>query len=274
MAPAGTREIQIGFLHALNYEFVASNTLAAAQIFAYLPKALADAGGFTVDRVQVSKLVPMDTRKQLNYITTIAKINYPETLLDSLQMQILAPNSKLYLNEDATVRNLTALIDNRIDIYGNFRAPGEDGGPVPTGGAGGGNKNNNDAFDNNNNNSDQSSKQKATTAGIAMGAVACSVMYGAAMFIVARRYKRKRQGHRRASSVANSQDSAEMRYTGAGSPALMGGALLSRDFSNYGGAGGRNSHNSHGSGRSGAGNSGRTANISAPVAAENSLGWN
>ncbi|GJN80418.1 mucin family signaling protein [Purpureocillium lilacinum] len=274
VAPAGTREIQIGFLHALNYEFVASNTLAAAQIFAYLPKALADAGGFTVDRVQVSKLVPMDTRKQLNYITTIAKINYPETLLDSLQMQILAPNSKLYLNEDATVRNLTALIDNRIDIYGNFRAPGEDGGPVPTGGAGGGNKNNNDAFDNNNNNSDQSSKQKATTAGIAMGAVACSVMYGAAMFIVARRYKRKRQGHRRASSVANSQDSAEMRYTGAGSPALMGGALLSRDFSNYGGAGGRNSHNSHGSGRSGAGNSGRTANISAPVAAENSLGWN
>jgi hypothetical protein len=62
----------------------------------------------------------------------------------------------------------------------------------------------------------------------------------------------------------------------------MGGALLSRDFTathnngnggNYGGVGG-NMRDSQGSGRSGMNNSARTAFISAPVAAENSLGWN
>jgi hypothetical protein len=97
-------------------------------------------------------------------------------------------------------------------------------------------------------------------------------MYGAAMFIVARRYKRKRQ-HRRASSMGSSQAS-EMRYTDAGSPAMMGGALMSREFSSYGGAAAPGGRNSHGSGRSGMGGSVRTAAISAPVAAENSLGWN
>jgi hypothetical protein len=62
-----------------------------------------------------------------------------------------------------------------------------------------------------------------------------------------------------------------MSETGRGSPALMGGALLSRDFTSspYGAV----QRESHGSGRS-MGNSGRTQFISAPVAAENSLGWN
>ena len=69
---------------------------------------------------------------------------------------------------------------------------------------------------------------------------------------------------------------------------MMGGALLSRDFTGYGavtgaavaggavasGAGGRDSHGSGRTGRSAANNSSRTAYISAPVAAENSLGWN
>ncbi|PNY24617.1 Signaling mucin MSB2 [Tolypocladium capitatum] len=273
--PAGTVPIQIGFLFPLNYVFVASNTVAAAQIFRYLPQALADAGGFSADKAQVSKLVPHDTRVKLGYVTTIAQLNYPQNLVDKLQMDLWSPNSAIYNNADGIVRNLTALINPQIDIHGNINTGGLTGGAVPTGASG----SNNDPFDNNNNNGngngqgDQSSKQKATTAGIAMGAVGLSVMYGAAMFMVARRYKRKRQSHRRSSSVANGQGSSEMRYTGAGSPALMGGALANRDSPNYGGAG-AGGRDSHGSGRSGAANSGRTANISSPVAAENSLGWN
>ena len=89
------------------------------------------------------------------------------------------------------------------------------------------------------------------------------------MFIIARRYKKKKQAHKRSSSVMSN---SEMRQAG-GSPPLMGGALLSRDFTGYGGVAG-NTRDSQGSGRSGGQNSARTANISAPVAAENSLGWN
>jgi len=103
-----------------------------------------------------------------------------------------------------------------------------------------------------------------TTAGIAMAAIGGSAAYGAAMFLIARRYKKRKQNHRRSSSLINP---AEMRT--AGSPALMGGAYMSggRTSSNPG-----QDRNSRGSGRTG--NSARTQQISAPMMAENSLGWN
>lgn len=270
--PPGTKEIQIGFLYALNYEHVAHNYAAAGQIFKYLPISLADAGNFGLDSVIVTKLIPLDTRDRWGYVTTIAKLYYPENMLDALQMDLWAPNSAIYNNENGIVNDLTAVINPQIDIFGNINGDGTDtSNPDDNDG---GEDNNNDAFDSGN--SDKSSgSQIATTAGIAVGAVALAGLYGAAMFVVARRYKRKRQGHRRASSMqSGSQASSDMQYAGNGSPALMGGALMSQDYSqySYGGvaAGGRDSH---GSGRSN-NNSARTANISAPVATENSLGWN
>jgi hypothetical protein len=276
--PEGSRAIQIGFLFPFNYKFLARNTVAAAQLFKYLPKGLADAGGFSKDRILIEKIVPMDTQSQWGYITALAKIHYPENMLDSLQADLMTPNSPLYNNDLEIVRNLTSVINNKIDIFGNTdNGASSDSGDSDDSGSGG-----NDGFGNSGE-GDKSAKQKATTAGIAVGAVGLSVMYGAAMFLVARRYKRKKQlGHRRASSIGSSQRSSEMQYNGNGSPALMGGALMSRDFSNYGAQGPQGEQaparpggrDSHGSGRSGMGNSARTAFISAPVAAENSLGWN
>ncbi|KAG5937706.1 hypothetical protein E4U60_001757 [Claviceps pazoutovae] len=269
-APEGTVPIQIGFLFPLNYIFVSSNTVAAAQIFKFLPIALADASGIALDKLQISKLVPYNTQSTFGYVTTLAQLNYPATLVDTLQMDLWSPNSAIYNNDDPIVRNLTALINPNIDIHGNINGGGSNGGGAGGSGGsnnGGGNRGNNDAFGSGNH-GDQSSKQKATTAGIAIAALGFSAMYGAAMFIVARRYKRKRQSHRRSSSVNSSPASSEMRYNGDGSPALMGGALMSHDSStSYGAAGARDSHGS-------GGNSARTANISAPMATENSLGWN
>lgn len=241
---------------------MAENTVAAAQIFKYMPMALASAGNLPVEQVQISKLVPWNTIDKWGYVTTLVKVYYPQDLVDSLQTQMWAPNSLLYNNDLAIVRDLTAVINPQIELLGNDAPEGSTtGGPGPAVSSSGFNSNSA---------GNQSSKQIGTTAGIAVGAVGLSVMYGAAMFIVARRYKRKRQSHQRTRSIGSSQGSSEMGYTG-GSPPLMGGALVSRDMSGYGAvAGGRDSH---GSGRSGA-NSGRTANISAPFAAENSLGWN
>ncbi|KAF5577083.1 Msb2 [Fusarium pseudoanthophilum] len=274
--PEGSVPIQLGFLFPFNYKFLARNTVAAAQLFKYLPKGLADAGGFSKDRILVSKIVPLDTQSQWGYITALAKIHYPENMIDSLQADLITPNSPLYNNDLEIVRNLTSVINTKIDIFGDSDTDNN----TDNGNSDDANSGNRDVFGNSGE-GDKSAKQKATTAGIAVGAVGLSVMYGAAMFLVARRYKRKKQqGHRRASSIGSSQRSSEMQYTGNGSPALMGGALMSRDFSAYGAThaeqgqvrpGGRDSH---GSGRSGMGNSARTAYISAPVAAENSLGWN
>ncbi|OAQ67881.1 basic proline-rich protein [Pochonia chlamydosporia 170] len=266
-APSGTVPIQIGFTWQLNYVFVASNPTAASQIFQLLPRALSDASGVSVDKMQIYGLVPFNTQANWGYITTIANLSYPATLVDTLQMDLWTPNSAVYNNADPMVRNLTSFINIQIDLHGNINSGGAPGSGGSGGNGGNNNNNNNDAFGSGNNQGDQNSKQKATTAGIAVAAVGLSAAYGAAMFIVARRYKRKRQGHRRASSITSSPASSEMRYHGNGSPALMGGALMSRDTSTYGGAGGRDSHAS-------GGHSARTAGISAPVATENSLGWN
>lgn len=256
--PKDTTLIQIGFKYPLNYDFVSGNSVAAAQIFQMLPIALAEANGLKVDKVQISKLVPMDTRNSDGFITTLAKLHYPSTMVDALKASLWIPNSKLYNNPSAIVNNLTALINPSIDLTGN----NDDEGVKSTGS---GSNNSNDAFGSGSNDqSSQSSKQRATTAGIVMGAVGLGAMYGAAMFIVARRYKRKRQNHRRSSSISSAGRSEDMQFAGNGSPALMGGALLSpNNRGTYGGQS-QNSMNS----------SARTANISPPLATENSLGWN
>ncbi|KAG7122401.1 Signaling mucin MSB2 like protein [Verticillium longisporum] len=261
--PEGTVLLQVGFLYAENYEFVSKNPMAAAQLFTLLPIALADGAKIDAGRVVVTSLVPYDTMSSLGYLTTLARFWYPESMVDQLRMDIKIPNSLLYNNPQQLIYNLTQNINPAIDIIpGSENIPGGKGG-APTSGSPNGN---NDIFDNKE--SDSTPIQTGTAAAVGIGAVTVGVAYGAAMFLIARRYKRKKQAHRRASSISGT--SSDMRYTGTGSPAMMGGALMSRDFSNYGGvAGGRDSH---GSGRTG--NSGRTAKISAPVAAENSLGWN
>lgn len=269
--------IQIGFREGYNYAFIVADGRAAAQIFRLLPKALSDAGGFDPSKAQVKRLVPLDTQSSLGYITTCAQVTYPISMVQALSSDIQLPNSPLYNNADQLVYNFTQQINPAIPIIIGEYPDGTGGGAGGAGGgsgsnSGGGGGSNSDPFGNSGNSGGQSSAQRGTTAGIVSGAVAVAAAYGVVMFVVARRYKRKKQMHRRASSIGSSNP--EMGEHGRGSPALMGGALLSRDFTSSYGAVPPGGRDSHGSGRSGMGNSGRTQFISAPVAAENSLGWN
>jgi hypothetical protein len=96
--------------------------------------------------------------------------------------------------------------------------------------------------------------------------VAGATLYGAAMFLVARRYKRKNAGHQRSSSVILGGN----RRPGEVSALVSGGvgAGYQSTGRNSGGSGSTDSGSSrgtHGSGRS---------YISPPMMAENSLGWN
>jgi hypothetical protein len=284
--PDDTTLIQIGFLEGYNYPFMVANDKAAAQVFKLLPRALTEGAGsvFANSKVIVKKLVPLDTRAALGYITTCAHVTYPSSMLDKLEVDIKLANSLLYRNQDILVFNLTAQINSAIPLQIGLFPDGSDNGNGGNGNGNGG-SGNSDPFNNPQNNGNGS--QKGTTAGIVTGAVFVAAAYGVVMFVIARRYKRKKQQHRRASSITSP---ADMQESGR-SPALMGGALLSRDFTgSYGATAGTTSgtvgtagtvsgltssgggRNSHGSGRSGTNNSGRL--ISAPVAAENSLGWN
>ena len=86
------------------------------------------------------------------------------------------------------------------------------------------------------------------------------------MFFIARRYKRRKLAHRRTRSVMTGPEMSQY----AASPALMGGAMMSGGRMTPGtGSGDRYSRGSGGSNPSA-----RTAKISGPMSAENSLGWN
>lgn len=274
--PADSTLIQISFLYAENYQWIVQEPLAAAQLFTLLPKAVAHAIDVPVEKVQMHSLRPYDTIKALGYITTQAMTFIPSDKVEQLRLDHQIPTSGLYTNSDPLVTNLTSNINPAIDILVGSTLEGagnpSSDGSTPDSPSG----NPNDAFGNGNTGGEQTASQKGTTAAIALGAAGVAGAYGAAMFIIARRYKRRKQRHQRSSSVTSP---SEMRQ--GGSPALMGGALLSRDFTahggggaNYGGVGSPHTRDSQGSGRSGMNNSGRTAFISAPVAAENSLGWN
>lgn len=245
---------------------------AAAQLFQLLPRALAYGGGIDVNDIVMYSIVPYNTASTLGYITSQALLYYPSDKVNQLADDIKTPNAALYNQDDPLTKNLTSQINPAIPIWVGSGLEGN-----PGSGADGGSDNDNgsgnhDPFGSAGGN-ETTAAQKGTTAGIAIGALSVAGAYGAAMFVIARRYKRKKQRHQRTSSVSAL---GEMRQ--AGSPALMGGALLSRDFSSspgyspgYGATVGGNMRNSQGSGTN---HSARTANISAPVAAENSLGWN
>jgi hypothetical protein len=276
--PEGTTPIQISFGYGFNYEWIAAQSMAAAQLFSLLPQAIAFDRSLSTDDVVMKSIVPYDTTAQLGFITSQAILYIPTSSVELLRLDHKIPSSALYTNPNSLVYNMTSQINPAIDILIGSTLDGSSttstDGSSPSSSSSSGDSN--DAFGSSSS-GDQTSQQKGTTAAIAMGGIAVAGAYGAAMFIIARRYKRKKQRHQRTSSV---NSPSEMRQTG--SPALMGGALLSRDFTaaGYGGVQGHNNQmggnmrDSQGSGRSGMNNSGRTAFISAPVAAENSLGWN
>ena len=115
LLPARTRSadtkgmalIQIGFLEPLNYNFVASNMAAAAQIFTLLPDALA----LSHREEGKGEVIDLRPRKTSGYISTMARLSYPGDMLDDLRLNIGTPNSDLHTTKNETLRNLAALID-------------------------------------------------------------------------------------------------------------------------------------------------------------------
>jgi hypothetical protein len=241
-----------------------SNSVSSAQIFDWLPTGVAYGLGLQPDQVVMQSLVPLDTMSRLGYITTLAMAYIPATEFDTLSLDLHTPTSALYNNPDASVNQLMNYIDPSIPLQPGSDLPGagstgSGSQPTPTPNTG---------IFSTQPQQKQSSSAAGSTAGIATGVVGAAAAYGAAMFFVARRYKKRRQSHRRSSSTFGGP---EMMQTG--SPALLGGAnaVMSGGRTSPG----ESSHdrNSRGSGTSGS-NSARTQQISGPMMAENSLGWN
>ncbi|OCK85985.1 hypothetical protein K432DRAFT_412916 [Lepidopterella palustris CBS 459.81] len=262
--PPNTTLCQVGFKWGLNYAFVLTSD-AANQIFYYLPIAIADGLNITVDQVTMNTLKPYDTTRSLGFITTLALFYIPEDQYAKLLPQMTNPPDLLWHNANGTVQALTSLINPAIPLLagslpvdGNPTASGNPS-STATSGYGDGSPMGGNAG--------ASQPVNSTSVGVAFGAVCGAAVYGAAMFFVARRYRNKRLAHQRSSSVPS------MSHNGSRG-SMMGGAFMSGGRGpGRNTPGGRDSRGSRGSGSSN-GRSVRTAQISAPVMAENSLGWN
>lgn len=268
VAPENSTLIQVAFKEPLHYEFVVGSQLAVSQIFSFLPLGIADGLDVSENKVVMQYLQPYNTLSKLHYITTLCMGYVPSDQIDKLSMEILNTNSPLYENPNKSVKTLMNMIDPSVPLLaGQGLTPG--GTPIDTNGGDAANTNNVNEADAPGGDGG-SSGVKPSSVGIAVGAVAGAAVYGAAMFLVARRYKKRKAAHQRASSVQTDESPRPGEGTN-----LMGGArnsygsrLPGRMNSNNGGRGSRNSDRSDESGRSG-----RTY-ISPPVMAENSLGWN
>jgi hypothetical protein len=261
--PADSFLGQVCFKWQLNYNFVSQND-AGRQIFHFLPMAIASALNISTEDVQNIGLKPLDTTKDSGFITTTAVFAIPKDLSNRLQAQLRNPADAFWRNSDPTVNELTALINTACPLPagrlpGDSPAPNQPGAPgsTTTDGAGDGGVNGNDIG--------KSQPINKSSAGIAAGAIAGAIAYGAAMFFVARRYRNKRIAHQRSSSVPSTGSRMTYGSIPGGAAAWMHGARNGRITPASRGSQGSSSSQ---------GRSVRTQQISAPVMAENSLGWN
>ena len=263
--PPNTRLINIAFRYPLNYLFVYNHTVSQQQIFHYIPLGICyGLEEINVSQITMQSLRAWDTYEDVGYVTTLARAWIPEELVDNLGLLVSTPVSRFYHNPDNSTAFLLSMINNAIPITSDN---GTDGGTTPFG----------------SNPSDTTPKTagapiggdignsehvRASSVGIGVGVACGAAAYGAAMFFVARRYKKRRQSHMRSPSMFSSPVMSHAGPDAGAGAALMSGAMGERSASPYYDNDGR--AGSRGSGRSGS----SRHQISAPVMAENSLGWN
>lgn len=222
--PKGYKRVQIGFEQQLNYPFVVTNPLAAAQIFSYLPKGLGHGLEAPVKQMRMVQLQPY-SMAEVDYVITLAILDIPEALVSTLNAQMHSPMSQLYqFPNNAGVKSLMNLIDSSIPLVakGNgavnsggqvFGQPsssdgnsGSDGSQGQDGGSNSGNGNNgsgnngnegsitdNGSLDSNGPQSSSSAKVEGKTVGITVGTVCGAAAYFGVAFLVMRRYRIKKK---------------------------------------------------------------------------------
>jgi hypothetical protein len=234
-----------------------------------MPEGLSYGLNIPLGNITMQSLRPYDTQSSKGFITTLALAYIPADMFDALDLARKTPTSTFKNNPNPPINQMIGLLDASIPL---LASPEDDAGTITSGSGSGssGNDSGNSGSGTNNSDGDpiggdSSTKPVSSKAiGVAGGVCAGAAVYGAAMFLVARRYRKRRSRHSRSSSMTrstspgNSPGSAAIMGTGA---AVMHGAARNPYADNRG---------SRGSGKASA----RTQNISAPIVAENSLGWN
>lgn len=213
------------------------------------------------------------------YTPTLVLMYIPEDLVNELSLQIHSPYSRLYQNPDPSIAKLMSMIDPSIPLIPgggplNQQTYGPGGGGSSTDRPGNGKSGSGSGGDDDEaegpGGSGGSSNVKATSVGIGLGVVGGAAMYGAAMFFVARRYRKKRKLHRRTSSLTSGMGEIGVAVSAPPVPTATDALMSGGRTDGYTSPTPYATRDSHSSGSG----SGRNQMISAPVMTENSLGWN
>lgn len=198
--PADSTLIQIGFQHPLNYPFVVSHPLSAAQIFQYLPEGLAHGLGIDSSNISMRSIEPYETSDS-TFVKSVAMAYIPTSEVNELQSQISNPNSRLYQNPTPAIKALMDLIDPTVPLSpSNSNSDGLNSGNTnsatsasPSGST---SPEDNKAGLPDSGSLDQPVSGNTTvdskTAGIAVGAVAGAAAYCGAIFMLTRHYRQKK----------------------------------------------------------------------------------
>lgn len=259
--PENTTLIALAFQHPLNFPFVVGHQVAIAQIFDFLPKGMSYGLQIPIEDIKMKSLEPYNTQDSKGYITTLALAYIPSSNFTSLDGQRHVPNSRLLTNPQPEINQMMNLLDPTVPLNAVESDPASGGSSYSGGSSGGSDGGSQSGSGPTNADPIGSSTGKVTSkgVGIAGGVSAGAALYGAAMFFVARRYKKRRARHSRSSSISRSISPTG----GVGTGAVMHGAARNPYVGDA-----RGSRGSRGIVAA------RTQGISAPIVAENSLGWN
>jgi signaling mucin MSB2 len=203
--------IRIGFLQSLNYPFVVQSSVTVAQIFEILPLAGSYALEIPQTDVTVRSLEPFSVSQ---YTATSALMWVPIDLVDELQVQILASNSRLYSQSNPTAQQLVDAIDPTIPLLVDGNTGNSGGSQQGSSSAGGSSSLSNSgaiggSLDNGQpQDGSTSSSLIGKQVAIGIGAAVAALAYAVLMFLCARRFRRQgaqaqanRRTHSRVSSI-------------------------------------------------------------------------
>ncbi|OQE71299.1 hypothetical protein PENNAL_c0108G04088 [Penicillium nalgiovense] len=255
-APSDSVLLQLGFDSQLPWSFVINTPLSSSQIFNYTPQAIENAlpSLSSKDSPVMLSLEPYYNWQSTGYNATLAIFYFPRDKVDLLRALKVNPNSALYNQASKSIQSLMSKVDPTIplEFYGNYPSGvGDSNGGGSADNSEGGSDSRSDGGTTNNDGSASISKTNPSSIGIGVGVVASAAAYGAGMFWVARRYRKRKQLHQHSHLT-----SKQVNQGGSAAGPILAAA-----------AGGRvPGQSSRGTARS--------QTISGPAMVENSLGWN
>lgn len=251
------KEVQIGFQYSLNYPFVVYHPVAAAQIFDYLPKGIANGLGIDTSKIQMDELVSYQD-PNLDWLMTLAHLYIPSEQVTALAQQVQDRSSKLYQHPDASVRALCSLINTTVSVDSVYsQQSNQPSANTPQGSTGGHHGSGGDSqggrgivgapgsLDQKSQPDTKTSRASGSTAGIAVGTVAGAGVLGGLLFLASMAIKKRN----RSKPVALGDSPRAPSYHDEIEPAVSVSSILP--------SAGRH----------------RAVSISQPMMTENSLGW-